>query len=153
MLPSTVHRVPRHTPNAVNEQIQQQTEQNIRRWATASPHELDRRLAELDREWDIERALEANAATVSLVGLALGATVDRRLFALPAIVGGFLLQHALQGWCPPVPLLRRWGFRTSREIEEERFALKAVRGDFRDLPAGPRPDRWGVDQVLAAVRR
>jgi hypothetical protein len=33
---------------------------------------------------------------------------------------GFLLQHALQGWCPPVPLLRQLGFRTSYEIEEER---------------------------------
>ena len=28
-------------------------------------------LTELDREWDIERALQANAAAVSLVGLAL----------------------------------------------------------------------------------
>jgi hypothetical protein len=40
------------------------------------------------------------------------------------------MQHALQGWCPPVPLLRRLGFRTSFEIEEERQALKALRGDF-----------------------
>jgi hypothetical protein len=29
-----------------------------------------------------------------------------------------------------VPLLRRLGFRTSFEIEEERQALKALRGDF-----------------------
>jgi hypothetical protein len=91
---------------------------------------------ELDAEWDIERMLEANAATVSLVGLTLGATIDHRWFMLPAVVAGFLLQHAVQGWCPPVPLLRRVGFRTPTEIDYERYALKALRGDFRNLPMG-----------------
>ena len=36
----------------------------------------------------------------------------------------FLLQHALQGWCPPVPILRRQGFRTRHEIDAERQALR-----------------------------
>jgi hypothetical protein len=36
------------------------------------------------------------------------------------------MQHALQGWCPPVPILRRLGFRTAREIFEERLALKSL---------------------------
>jgi hypothetical protein len=36
------------------------------------------------------------------------------------------LQHALQGWCPPVPVLRRLGYRTQPEIEEERCALRAL---------------------------
>jgi hypothetical protein len=42
------------------------------------------------------------------------------------VVGTFLLQHALQGWCPPVPILRRLGYRTAREIFEERLALLAA---------------------------
>jgi hypothetical protein len=46
-------------------------------------------------------------------------------------VGGFLFQHAIEGWCPPVPILRRLGFRTAREIDIERVALKTLRGDFR----------------------
>jgi hypothetical protein len=50
--------------------------------------------------------------------------VDRRFLALPAAVLGFLLQHAVQGWCPPVPVLRRLGFRTQTEIEDERHALE-----------------------------
>jgi hypothetical protein len=45
-------------------------------------------------------------------------------------VTAFLFQHAVQGWCPPVPILRRLGFRTVTEIEQERHALKALRGDF-----------------------
>ena len=133
MLPSTVERVPGHTPEAYNEAIRRQTEANVARVAAAGPAALDRRLAELDREWDIERTLEANAATVTLIGSALGLVADRRFFALPAVVAGFLLQHALQGWCPPVPLFRHLGFRTAAEIDYERYALKAIRGDFRNI--------------------
>src|SRR5437588_2851636 len=38
------------------------------------PDQITARLAELDREWDIERILEANAAGASLVGIVLGTT-------------------------------------------------------------------------------
>jgi hypothetical protein len=90
-------------------------------------------LRELDEEWDIERAIEANAAALGFGGIALGTTSDRRWLALPALVTLFLFQHAIQGWCPPVPILRRLGFRTSYEIEQERVALKALRGDFNEV--------------------
>ncbi|MFO0791210.1 MAG: hypothetical protein U0805_17245 [Pirellulales bacterium] len=133
MVPTTVDRVPLHTSEAANERIRRETEQSIRRLRHAGPHAIQRRLDELDAEWDIERMLEANAASVSLLGVALGATVDRRWFVLPGIVATFLLQHAVQGWCPPLPVFRRLGFRTSAEIERERYALKALRGDFKQL--------------------
>ncbi|MES2813975.1 MAG: hypothetical protein V4720_03675 [Pseudomonadota bacterium] len=104
-------------------------EERIAEYA-AHPDRIDERLTELDREWDIERAIEANAATLAFAGVALGATTDRRWLVLPALVAGFLLQHALQGWCPPVPILRSMGFRTAAEIDRERYALKVLRGDF-----------------------
>lgn len=66
------------------------------------------------------------ASRSALAGVALGAFVDRRFLLLPAAVCLFLMQHALQGWCPPVPILRRLGFRTAREIFEERLALKSL---------------------------
>lgn len=134
MLPASTDRVPSHTAARSNEQIRQDTEQSIARCATAGPAAISWRLTELDHKWDIERTLEANAATVGLVGLTLGATVDRRWLLLPAAVATFLLQHALQGWCPPLPVFRRMGIRTRSEIDAERHALKALRGDFRDLP-------------------
>lgn len=133
MLPTTAERVPLHTAEHVNARIRQQTETNVAHCAKAGPEAIERRLRELDREWDVERALEANAATAVLVGLTLGATVDRKFFLFPAVVAGFLLQHALQGWCPPVPILRRLGFRTQSEIDGEKVALKALRGDFRQV--------------------
>lgn len=100
------------------------------KWYGSRPHLIDRRLRELDAEWDIERALEANAATLALVGATLAFLRDRRWGLVPVVVGGFLLQHAVQGWCPPLPVLRRLGFRTRSEIDRERYALKALRGDF-----------------------
>lgn len=133
MIPSTVGRVPQHTAEHVNEQIRRRTEQNIARYSGASPAAIERRLDELAREWDIERTLEANAATLSLIGLGLGATSDRRWFLLPAVVTGFLLQHAIQGWCPPLPVFRRLGVRTAAEIDYERCALRGMleRGETR----------------------
>ena len=152
MIPSTTVRVPEHTAGHVNEEIRRRTEQNVARCAAAGPEAIDRRLAELDREWDIERTLEANAATVALAGLGLGTFVDRRFYLLPAAVAGFLLQHAVQGWCPPVPVFRRLGFRTASEIDEERYALKALRGDFRDVSSGDGHDPSRVGRALHAVR-
>ena len=125
-LPSTADRVPRHTAPEVNERIRRQTEQNLLRYRHAPPEAIERRLGELAHEWDIERAIEANAAVIALVGILLGAFVNVWFLLLPAAVGIFLLQHAIQGWCPPVPVLRRLGFRTSREIFEERLALLAA---------------------------
>ena len=137
MFPSTVDRVPAHTAEEINEQIRRQTEGSIAHYARAGSAAIERRLKELDEEWDIERTLEANAATASLIGLTLGATVDRRWFLFPAVVAGFLLQHALQGWCPPLPFFRSRGIRTASEIDYERYALKALRGDFRGVGGEP----------------
>jgi hypothetical protein len=129
MMPTTRARVPVHTSTAVNQRIQRQLDENLLRFAD-SPARIGRRLQQLDAEWDIERAIEANASALAFTGIMLGATVDKRWLVIPALVTGFLFQHAVQGWCPPVPILRRLGFRTAYEIEQERQALKALRGDF-----------------------
>ena len=153
MIPSTVERVPQHTAKHVNEQIRHETEERVARCAEAGRGAIDRRLSELDQEWDIERTLEANAATASLVGLTLGATVDRKWFLFPAVVAGFLLQHAVQGWCPPLPIFRRLGFRTQPEIDYERYALKSLRGDFRHLASSEGHDGASAKQVVDTMRR
>lgn len=133
-IPNTDERVPRHTAARVNDELQDQMLANVRRFEGASRGAIDARIAELRREWDIERTLEANAASVALLGLGLGAFVNRKWLALPAVVGTFLLQHAVQGWCPPLPVFRRLGIRTSAEIHQEITALKILRGDFGQAP-------------------
>lgn len=135
MVTATATRVNEHTADEVNERIQAATNERVQRLAARGRQALDRRIAELDREWDIERVLEANAASATLIGSVLGLTVDRRWMLLPAAVGGFLLQHAIQGWCPPLVWFRRLGVRTATEIDHERYALKALRGDFEHVGA------------------
>jgi len=137
LLPTTDERVPRATRASVNDRIQARTLHDVSRFIGADPFFIDERIGQLQREWDIERTLEANAASASLVGLALGLFVDRRFLLLPAAVAAFLLQHALQGWCPPLPLLRRLGLRTSAEIHDEIIALRILRGDFLDRVTYP----------------
>jgi hypothetical protein len=65
-------RVPEHTAGHVDEEVRRRTEENVTRYAVAGPGAINRRLAGPDREWGIERALGANAATVALIGLGLG---------------------------------------------------------------------------------
>lgn len=150
MIPSTTQRVPQSTAAAVNRQIDQATQANVDHYARRGRDAIAARLRELDEEWDTERTLEANAATACLVGVALGTFVDRRFYFFPALVGGFLLLHAVQGWCPPLPILRRLGVRTQSEIDREKYALKALRGDFRDVH--PPIEGNGEFEVLHAVK-
>jgi len=133
---TTVDRVPAHTAADVNKRIHDEMAERVQ-YLAANPERIPQRLKELDEEWDIERAIEANASALAFTGIALGATTDRRWLILPALVTAFLFQHAVQGWCPPVPILRRLGFRTAHEIEQERHALKALRGDFEQARSKP----------------
>jgi hypothetical protein len=145
-------RVRRHTKPEVLEQIDRDIEKNVRLYATQPKEVISARLRELDQEWDIERTLQANASTPALTGAVLGLTVSRKALLLTCGVLGFLFQHAVSGWCPPVPFLRRMGFRTRGEIDREKFALKALRGDFKDLPERPvHKEEGSAHEVLQAV--
>lgn len=149
MIARTIDRVDSNTATEVNDEIRRRTELSILRHS-ADPAAIERRLAELDEEWDIERCLETAAPTFSLIGLALGLTVNRKWLTLPVVVQAFFLQHALQGWCPPLPILRRLGVRTAAEIDQERYALKALRGDFARLQHA---DGGRAEDAIYAVRQ
>ncbi|GEM_PF-448658 len=136
-------RVRANTDPECNRNIDRELRQRLTLYANQSPETISARIHELDREWDIERYLEANASTIALTGVVLGVTRSRRWLLLPMVVLSFLLNHAVQGWCPPVPFLRRRGVRTRLEIEKERYALKALRGDFGQ--------KLELDAVLAGL--
>jgi hypothetical protein len=124
MIATTADRVSSNTSPEINTRIWQHTEEHMREVAAAGRAAIERRLRELDEEWDIERYVETMAPTFTLLGLTLGLTTSRRWLILPFVVQSFFLQHALQGWCPPIPVLRRLGVRTMQEIERERCCLK-----------------------------
>jgi hypothetical protein len=129
----TTDRVRAQTAARINDEIDQRTRRRLMRAAGAPPAVLSRLIADLDEEWDVERWLETNASILALTGTLLGRFVNKKFLIVPCFVLPFLLQHALQGWCPPVPFLRRKGVRTRREIDAEKYALKALRGDFAGL--------------------
>jgi hypothetical protein len=133
VLSMTADRVREHTPHHINARIDREIAGRLRYFAAKSDAEITGRILELNREWDVERALEANAALLGMTGLALGVFRDRHWLIPPALVLPFLLQHAVQGWCPPLEAFRRPGFRTRREIDREKYALKLLRGDFRGI--------------------
>ncbi len=151
MLPDTNDRVLAHSPASANRRIADRTARRVND-AAASVAALRQQLRELDDEWDVERALEANAGTIAFLGAVLALTVDRRFALVPAVVGGFLVQHALQGWCPPLPLMRLAGLRTAREIGLERTALKALRGDFASVPSEGEPHARAAASLRAAAQ-
>ena len=129
-------RVRQHTAPHVNDRIDLLSRASVAAAIEAGPEAVQLRLAELDQEWDVDRALMVNFAVAGAVTYATGL---KRLVSSP-ILGpyrtgflvflgvqmGFLLLHGTAGWCPPASVFRRLGFRTQREIESERAALLAA---------------------------
>ena len=74
LLPATADRVTRNTAEAINERIRRDMEARVAQLADRGPEALEQRLAELDEEWDIERAVETLAPSLTLTGLLLAAT-------------------------------------------------------------------------------
>jgi hypothetical protein len=144
-------RIRTHTAKAVLRRIDDQTTARLLGCAEAPSHVADERLRQLDREWDTDRVVETEAAAMGLLGLALGAWLRPQLLALPAFVAAGVLVQALTGRYPLMPIFRRFGVRTSREIARERYALKALRGDFQGLDRSDH-DAGGLTPLMDADR-
>jgi hypothetical protein len=123
-------RVRSYTVPQLTKRVDQDTQECLRALAGADNEVISQHLEQFSQEWDVERYLQTNASILTLAGLVLSATKSKKWLLVPAVVLPFLLQHGLQGWCPPLNIFRRMGVRTSKEINRERYALKALRGDF-----------------------
>ena len=146
-------RVREQSPETSNKEIDRETEGRLIRYATMSTEEMSRRIEELEREWDMERLLETNASALTVGAMAaFAATGSRKWLFVPGVVMSFFFQHAVQGWCPPVPVFRRAGVRTRQEIERERYALKVLRGDFDGAGDQDGEAAARTEKALSAVR-
>lgn len=148
MIADTATSVSQNSTPQASAEIQRDMEQRLAAFQSGDKNALiTRRLREMDQEWDVERTLQTNLSTLSLVGLGLATLVNKKWFVLALGVPAFMVQHALQGWCSPLPVLRKLGLRSAREINDERFALKAMRGDFDDAA-----QTRSVDAIIRAVK-
>ena len=141
------------TPETLHK-IDATIEEKVLYYSTQPKEVISARIAQLEREWDIERWLETNASSLALMGLILGLTRSRKYLLLSGTVLSFLLMHAIQGWCPPVPILRQLGIRTRSEIDREKFALKVLRGDFQNVSQGSDSYKQNpASQIISAVKQ
>ncbi len=145
-------RVRRYSTDAQLRRIAEKTWANVRQYVGQPPDALSARIKELRGEWSIERYLQLNAAIVGLSTAVLAVTRDRRWGWATGAVLGFLLWHAVDGFDPPLPLLRQLGVRSRGEIDGELYALKVLRGDFQDVEAPQPGDELAqADAAAAAV--
>ncbi|MEX1012119.1 MAG: hypothetical protein WD595_06565 [Waddliaceae bacterium] len=128
-------RVRLSTAQNVNKKIDARIIKNLKKFSGQPKEEITKRIIKLEKEWSIERWLELNASTLAFIGIILGVFVHMYWLFLPAIILPFLALHAVNGWCPPLPVMRFVHVRTRREIDWEKFSLKFMRGDFEELSA------------------
>lgn len=102
--------------------------------ADAGPQAITDRLNQIEAEWSAGRVTKATIGLLIAVGLALTALAGPWWLILPAFGGLFLLQYLFsrQSWLGA--MFRELGYRSGADIDQEKFALKAIRGDFRALP-------------------
>jgi hypothetical protein len=67
--------------------------------------------------------LESHRADVGTIvaddSLVIESIPEEQLHRLPAAIVSFLMRSTRRGYCPPLPVLRRLGFRTRSELEQQ----------------------------------
>ncbi|MEM8874736.1 MAG: hypothetical protein AAGD32_10815 [Planctomycetota bacterium] len=99
----------------------------------AHPDQIEQRLRELDEEWSAEDVFQATLLGVGALGALMSKTRGRLWGALPLAVGFMQFKGIGHQKPPGLAFFRRAGFRTNDEIKQEKYALKALRGDFAEL--------------------
>jgi hypothetical protein len=99
----------------IRRHIRRQTVADLTRYRGRLPLAVEVRLAELDREWNVARAVKVSVASIAFAGIALGVLVQPRWLLMPAAIVGLALH------------LRRSGLRRRTEIEAERRVLRVMK--------------------------
>jgi hypothetical protein len=120
----------------------------------AGPGAIDERLTKLDREWTIGRAIKVTAALCMLIGLGLALFVNIWWLLLPIAFSVLLLHYTVSRDSILTGLFHKLGLRSSTNIQHERTALKALRGDFRHLPtAFDKDDKEALERLEGEGRK
>jgi hypothetical protein len=100
---------------------------------------------------DMERAVLIEASALGGLGLILGLTRHRAWFLLPLGIFGLMMWHGSTGSCPPGNMMRRMGLRSRKDMDEERYALKVLRGDFDHISSTSAHPDQRISETWAAV--
>ena len=97
-------------------------ERNIAYYA-ANPREIHDRLAELDSEMDVERAMDVYALRAAAIGAVLSVLRGRSWSLVPLAAAAMLGVQATTGDSALRGLMLRLGYRTAQKIAAEEDAL------------------------------
>jgi len=110
-------------------------ESRLAKIADAGPAAVEDRLNQLDWEWTAGRMTKVATGVIVLAGVALTAATGSWWWIAMTVVGGlFLLEYSFSRTSVLGRLFSEMGYRSGCEVEQEKFALKTLRGDFRHLP-------------------
>lgn len=115
-------------------QCQDTLEKRLACLADAGPQAIADRLDEIEKEWSAGRMTKATIGVLIVVGVVLAAFVSPWCLIIPAVGGLLLLQYLFSRISWLGMAFREMGFRSGADIDQEKFALRALRGDFRNLP-------------------
>lgn len=122
---------------------------------SVNPAHIGHRLDELDDEWSAEQVMIALSSGLTVLGGVFSVTRSRLWTIVPLAASIMMLKGTFsRGEMPTQAFLRRAGFRTAEEIAQERYALKALRGDFNDVEQAEGHDDAGSNpaKLSHAVR-
>jgi hypothetical protein len=109
-------------------------ERHLARIAESGPAAVQERLCQLDREWTSGRMTKVTVGLLIISGSALAVFVNPWFAFVPVMSGLLLAQYLFtrRDWLGM--LFSSMGYRSGSAIDEERYALKVLRGDFKHLP-------------------
>lgn len=120
-------RVRNLSPQKFNQTIDKKTDQLLYGLKSQGSAAIRARIRKLDQEWDIDRAAMLLVSGVVFTQLLATFKKQSRIWSWSAMIQlSFLILHSTLGWSPPVSMLRKLGFRTRYEIQEEREELLKI---------------------------
>ena len=140
-LSKTTHQLGQYLPEVMYPSVDEAARANREKIAQnvafykANPRGIQTRLEALDEEWSVDKVLQIGTSGATIASFWFSLTKSRIWSLLPVILAGGAIHYGVTGGSPAADLIRRFGIRTRDEIEGERIALLAVRGDFSGVEA------------------
>ena len=111
IIPPTTKKAAFHTCSKINQDIRNKTICCVNTYKNSGEAVLSDKIDKLNQEWDTERVLETNAASVVLLSSIRGYKKKKCCWFLLTVI-------------------RKLGVRTAEEINQEKTLFKLIRGDF-----------------------
>ncbi|MBW8888489.1 MAG: hypothetical protein JF616_12100 [Fibrobacteres bacterium] len=125
---------------------------SVRFYGSLGSQSISDRLAALEDEPELETVATLGLAGAGVLALIFGMLGSRLWRLLAWMVLPLIFAHARGRLAAPGQFLKTLGLRSRKEIEEEKYALKALRGDFRDMGESQPEGMPDPASALDAVR-